>query len=142
MKKIIMISVLSISISFGVYAQKLDASKVPSAVKASFAKQYPGVTAKWEKEDGKYEAGFTKNGASMSVLIDEKGMIAETEMDIKVADLPATAAAYVKEHYKGKTIKETAKITHANGTINYEVNVNGKDVIFDANGKFLEETKE
>ena len=42
--------------------QKIDASKVPAAVKASFAKEYPGITPKWEKEDGKYEVNFKKDG--------------------------------------------------------------------------------
>jgi len=142
MKKLIMMSALAACISFTAGAQKLEASKVPAAVKTSFAKQYPGVTAKWEKEDGRYEANFTQSGKTMSVLIDEKGMIAETEMDIKVAELPNSALTYVKEHYKGKTIKEGAKITKADGTVNYEAEVDGKDVIFDANGKFLKEAKD
>lgn len=66
----------------------------------------------------------------------------EREMDIKVTDLPATVLAYVKERYKGKTIKEGAKITTADSTVNYEAEVDGKDVIFDTNGKFLKEVKD
>ena len=66
----------------------------------------------------------------------------ESEMEIKVADLPATVQAYMKEHYKGKTVKEGAKITKADGTVNYEAALGGKDVIFDANGKFLKEMKD
>ena len=142
MKKIMMIAVFSVSIAFSACAQKLDASKVPAAVKASFAKQYPGVTAKWVKEDGKYEAGFKKDGNSMSAMFEANGTMTESEMDIKVADLPATVLAYVKEHYKGKSIKESAKITKADGTVNYEAEVDGKDVIFDATGKFIKEVKD
>ena len=63
-------------------------------------------------------------------------------MDIKVTDLPATVLAYVKEHYKGKTIKEGAKITTVDSTVNYEAEVDGKDVIFYTNGKFLKEVKD
>ena len=137
-----MMVVLAVSVAFSACAQKLDASKVPAAVKASFAKQYPGVIAKWEKEDGKYEAGFKKDGNSMSALFEANGTMTESEMDIKVTDLPATVLAYVKEHYKGKTIKEGAKITKADGTVNYEAEVDGKDVIFDAAGKFLKEVKD
>lgn len=48
----------------------------------------------------------------------------------------------IKECYKGKTIKEGAKITTADGTVNYEAEVDGKDVIFDTNGKFLKEVKD
>ena len=60
MKKIMMIAALIAAIAFSASAQKIDATKVPTAVKASFSKQFPGSVAKWEKEDGKFEAGFKK----------------------------------------------------------------------------------
>ena len=142
MKKNIMMAVAALSVAFSASAQKLDASKVPAAVKASFAKQYPGAIAKWEKEDGKYEAGFKKDGNTMSALFETSGTMTESEVDIKVAALPAAVLAYVKENYKGKTIKEAAQITKADGTLTYEAEVNGKDVIFDANGKFIKEIKD
>ena len=137
-----MMAIFAVSIAFSACAQKLDAAKVPAAVKTSFAKQYPGAAAKWEKEDGKYEAGFKMDGSSMSALFEANGTMTESEMDIKIADLPANVLAYVKDHYKGKSIKEGAKITKADGTINYEAEVDGKDVIFDAAGKFLKEIKD
>ncbi len=141
MKKLSMIAVITLTV-FTACAQKLNASKVPAAVKSSFEKLYPGIPAKWEKEAGNYEVNFKQNGHSMSLLIDSKGGNKETEMIIKVADLPATVLAYVKEHYKGNTIKEGSKITKADGSINYEAEVSGKDVIFDANGKFIREAKD
>ncbi len=141
MKKSMMVAILAVSIAFTACAQKLDASKVPTVVKASFAKQYPGATAKWEKEDGKYEANFKQNENTMSAMFELNGTFTESEMDIKVANLPTSVLAYVKEHYKGKNIKEGAKITKADGTVNYEAEVDGKDVIFDANGKFINEAK-
>jgi hypothetical protein len=141
MKKLMMMSALVAAIGFSASAQKIDASKVPAAVKTAFAKQYPGVPVKWEKEDGKFEAGFKKDGNTMSALFEANGTMTESEMDIKVADLPAAVLSYVKDHYKGKSIKEGAKITKADGTVNYEAEVDGKDVIFDANGKFLKEMK-
>ncbi|HQS04056.1 MAG TPA: hypothetical protein PLT16_00285 [Daejeonella sp.] len=97
---------------------------------------------KWEKEDGKFEAGFKQNGNTMSALFEANGTMTESEMDIKVADLPAAVLSYVKDHYQGKSIKEGAKITKADGTVNYEAEVDGKDVIFDAAGNFLKELKD
>ena len=141
MKKIVMMALIA-SAAFSACAQKLDASKVPTAVKNSFAKKYPAVAAKWEKENGKYEVNFEQDGKTMSMLIEANGTITETEMDIKTADLPAAVLTYVKAHYKGKTIKEAAMITKADGTVNYEAEVGGTDVIFDANGKFLREEKD
>ena len=142
MKKIMIMATLAIFTAFNANAQKLKEADVPAAVKASFAKQYPGITAKWEKEDSKYEAGFKKDGNKMSALFEVNGTMTESEIDIKVADLPATVLAYVQAHYKGKTIKEGAKITKADGTVNFEAEVNGKDVIFDATGKFIKEVKD
>lgn len=142
MKKLMMMSALVAAIGFSACAQKINASKVPAAVKATFAKQYPGVPASWEKENGKYEVNFKYKGNTMSALYEANGTLTETEMDIKVADLPATVKSYVKEHYKGKTIKEAAKITKADGIVNYEAEVSGIDVIFDVNGKFIKEAKD
>jgi len=141
-KKVKIIAVLVVLITTSASAQKLDASKVPAAVKAGFTKQYPGVTPKWEMEDSKYEASFKKGTEAVSAMFEPNGIFTESEVDIKVAALPAKVLAYVKEHYKGKTIKEGAKITKADGTVNYEAAINGKDVIFDANGKFLKEMKD
>ena len=39
---------------------KIDGVKLPTAVKASFAKQYPMITITLVKEGGKYETGFKK----------------------------------------------------------------------------------
>ena len=128
----------------GMYAsaQKLKDADVPGVVKTSFDKQYPGVKAKWEKEDGNYEAGFKKDGKTMSVSYDGMGMLKETEVGIKESELPAASMDYIKSNYKGKKIKETAKITKADGTINYEAEIEGKDVVFDGTGKFIKESKD
>jgi len=137
-----MLLAVALSITTLVNAQKLGAAKVPAAVKTAFAKAYPGTTAKWEKEDGKFEANFKQSGNAISVLYEANGTMTESEIDIKVSELPAAILSYLKTHYKGKAIKEAAKITKADGTINYEAEVNGKDVIFDANENFLKEVKD
>jgi len=141
MKKALLFAVLVTMIGFSAGAQKLDDSKVPAAVKIAFAKKYPGQTAKWENENGQFEAGFKQHGKSMSALFTADGTMTESEVGIKVSELPAAVLAYVKEHYKGAAIKEAAKITKAGGTVNYEAEVNKTDVIFDANGIFLKEVK-
>jgi len=141
MKKSVMTIALIATTSLGANAQKLDASKVPAAVKASFAKQFPTAAAKWEKEDGKYEAGFKKGDLAMSALFSTDGTMTESEVSIKQTELPENVLAYVKENYKGKTIKESAKITKADGTVVYEAEVNGMDLIFDDKGKFIKAMK-
>lgn len=123
-------------------AQKIAANAVPSVVKQSFAKLYPGITAKWEKESGKFEAGFQKDKHTMSALFDATGTLTETELDIPVANLPVAIVGYMTKNYKGITIKEAAKITKAAGDINYEAAIKGKDLIFDEKGKFIKEVKD
>ncbi|RTL58393.1 MAG: hypothetical protein EKK37_08635 [Sphingobacteriales bacterium] len=142
MKKTLVFCIAITAISLSLQAQKVNDAKVPASIKLSFAKQYPGSTAKWEKENGKYEANFKVNGNNTSATYDVNGMLIESETDIKISDLPAVITSYIKEHYKGSVIKEAAKITKADGTVNYEAEVNHKDLIFDVNGKFIKEQKD
>lgn len=124
-------------------AQKLDAAKVPAAVKTAFTKQYPGIDkVKWEKEGGNYEAGFKQKDQSMSALFTPEGNMTESEVAIPVASLPAPILSWIKENRKGATIKEAAKITKASGEINYEAEVKGMDLLFTTDGKFLKEAKD
>lgn len=126
-----------------VFAQKIDASKVPASVKSAFSKNFPKITdIKWEKENGNYEANFSDNGKKMSATFDEKGTWLETESKIEISELPSGVAAYVEKNYKGQKIKGAAKLNMPGGATNYEAEVKGKDLIFDANGKFIKETKD
>lgn len=119
-------------------AQKLAAEKVPAAVKTSFAKEYPGVSkVSWEVEKGKYEAGFHKDGHTMSALFEPNGSMTESEMQIKVSELPAAVLASLKAKHPNAKITEAAKITKANGEVNYEAEVKGKDLIFDSKGNLI-----
>jgi putative PepSY-like beta-lactamase-inhibitor len=127
---------------FSACSGKLKESQVPAAAKEAFEKKYGDIKSTWDKEDNNYEVNFKKDGKEMSVVIDENGTIVETETDIPVTDLPATVQEYIKQHYQGKVIKEASTITKANGEVNYEAEVDDKDVIFDANGKFIEEEKD
>ncbi len=118
-------------------AQKVSDKVVPVAVKSSLQKKYPNAKGlKWERERGNYEAGFEVATTGYSVLIDASGKILETEVEIQKDELPANTKAYVAKYYAGQKIKETAKITDDKGMVTYEVEVKGKDLIFDNSGKF------
>ncbi|NID13607.1 PepSY-like domain-containing protein [Fibrivirga algicola] len=114
------------------------ADETPAAVKATIARLYPTVkNVKFDKENGDYEAGFKHNGKSMSVVLDAKGTVKETETEIPVSALPASVRDYVAKQMPGKKIKEAAEIVDANGTKKYEAEVGGKDLMFDTAGKPL-----
>jgi hypothetical protein len=132
---------LFVLINAPVFAQKLDASKVPGAVKNAFVSHFPAIKAeKWEKEKNNYEANFTSEGKKMAALFNSKGEWLETEKAIEKNELPAGVLAYVQKNYKG-AIKETARIEKVND-VNYEVNVNSTDLIFDSKGNFLKAVKD
>ncbi len=115
----------------------------PQAARAAFVKAFPGSSnVRWVKEDANYEAEFKQNSKVMSAVFDNKGTLMETEVNIKTSELPAPVLQYVKEHYKGASIKEAAKITKPNGEVNYEAEVKKANLLFDANGKFIKEDKD
>lgn len=124
-------------------AQKTQEKNVPAAVKSAFQKQYPDAKeVKWEMENGNYEAEFEQTETDYSVLLDASGNIIETEIEISVDALPANAKEYVSQNHAGQKIKEAAKITDAKGTVTYEAEIKGTDLLFDSNGVFIKEVKE
>ena len=113
------------SIGLAACAQQLDASKVPSTVKAAFAKKFPGaVAARWGKENAKeYEAEFKLDGKSASASFLTDGSWVETEMEINISELPAPAATAVKTKHPGATILKVYKIDNAKGDLTYEAEI-------------------
>lgn len=142
MKKLIPLTFLTLFIGLSAISQKISSSKVPVAVNTAFQKQYPNAVVKWEKEKGNYEAGFKEGNHKVSVVYDAQGKLLETETDISQNELPPNALQYLKTNHAGKKITEAAKITKADGTVLYEAEVGGADMIFDAKGKFLKVEKD
>lgn len=140
MKKLLLLTIINFSLAFLLKAQKLNTNQVPEIVKTSFNQKYPNNKCYWEKEGNHYEGNFKLKGISMSVLYDADGSLIETEESMKVSKLPSIILNYIKEKYKGDVIKEAAKITKANGIVNFEAEVNHKDLLFDADGKFIKVT--
>ena len=142
MKKLILMAVAAMITSL-TFAQKTQDKNVPAAVKSAFQKQYPDAKeVKWEMENGNYEAEFEQTETDYSVLLDASGNIIETEIEISVDALPANAKEYVSQNHAGQKIKEAAKITDAKGTVTYEAEIKGTDLLFDSNGVFIKEVKE
>lgn len=122
------------------YAQQPGNGSVPEAVTTAFARQFPGVKAHWQVRDGEYEARFKQKRQVRSAVYNADGSLAATEQGIEVWQLPLPVIDYVEQHYGG-SIKEAAKVTKANGEINYEANVKGREVVFDASCAFVKEEK-
>ena len=134
-----MLVVLELTVKQGAAGQ--PAPKVPDAVKLAFAQRHPGIIAKWEKENGQFEAGFKEKGKTISELYTANAVMTESETNIKISELPSAVTSYIHNHYKGM-VKEAAIITKASGEVNYEAEINKMDILFDVNGKFLKEVKD
>ena len=138
MKKLLVLFALALAV-ISCDEQTLKDKEVPAIVKEAFQRQFPSAKkATWENEDGKFEVSFKQDDKEMSaVFTPANGALEETEVEIKKEELPAQALAYISQNYKDEKIEEMAKIIKANGEVNFEAEVKGKDLIFDANGNFL-----
>lgn len=142
MKKLALMMVAAMITSL-TFAQKIQEKDVPASVKVSFQKNYPNIKAvKWDKEGEKFEASFDLNKVDNSVLFDAQGNLLETEVEIELNQLPKGVLEYVKANYKGQNVKEAAKITDAKGTVTYEAEIKGMDLLFDNSGKFIKQIKD
>jgi hypothetical protein len=139
MKKIILSLFALLTVATIAMAQKVKTAAVPDAVKDALAKKYPNAgKAIWEKEKGNFEANWGgKSGEDMSVQFTPAGVFIEQVVAISPGELPAAVTVYVKQHYKGVKIIEAGKVTDAKGTLMYEAEVKGKDLVFDEKGNFL-----
>jgi len=122
-------------------AQDLKDKDVPEVVKSALTRMYPDAKkVSWEKEKGNYEANWGgKSGEDNSVLFTPSGNFIEIVQTIPTAQLPASIVPYVTKHYSGAKIKEAGKLTDAAGKHMFEVEIKGKDLVFDEKGNFLRE---
>lgn len=139
-------SVLAIAgalLALSTSAQSIHAKDVPEVVKTTLQKKFPEATnIYWEKEKGNFEANWGgKSHEDHSVMFTPSGDFIEKVDAIPVPSLPSSVAAYVKEHYK-TSIREAGKRSDAAGKQVYEVEIKGKDLLFNLDGSFVQEEKE
>jgi hypothetical protein len=119
-----------------------DVKVAPAKVKTEFAKLYPTVKeVKWHTEDGNYEGNFTYNKKEMSVQITEKGELLQTEVYLKVTELPKAVQDYLTKNYKGEKFNEYSEVTDAKKVKHYQAETKEKVFIFDSKGIFVKEEK-
>lgn len=141
MKKIVLSLSMLLSITSLAIAQTTKGPHVPASVKEALMKKYPQASkVTWENEKGNFEANWGgKSGEDMSVLYTPAGTFVEQVAAISPSELPSGVAIYVKQHYKGVKISEAGKVTDARGTLMYEAEVKGKDLVFNEKGNFLKQ---
>ena len=142
MKKIFLAITIAFSLTMTAQTKAKSTKKVvPTNVKQAFAKEFPGQKAKWEKEDGGYEAEFKIKNTDASAVYDKNGYKKTLEITIQTEELPTDALAYLKQNYPTNKITEASKITDDKNRVTYEAEIQKKgksyDVLFDSNGKFI-----
>ena len=141
MKKLLTVVVCLTFVAF-TYAKKAG-ENVPAAAKSAFAAKFPTAKkVKWSVEKpGEFEVDFTINNVEQSALVDPRGNILETEIEIKESELPQAVKASIAKDFTGYKKDEFTKATDAKGVVAFEMQViKGKEkfaVEFDANGKLL-----
>lgn len=139
-KSVIVIALLMVSLVS--FVQKTKEQNVPQIVKNALSQKFPKATKiKWDKEDKNFEASFNLNDVANSVLFNQEGKIVETEIEIKVDQLPKKTLQYLNDNYKNQKVKEAAKIHTEKGIVIYEAEIKGKDLHFDQNGNFISNNK-
>jgi Putative beta-lactamase-inhibitor-like, PepSY-like len=148
MKKIIALTAFSFLIGIWSFAQENEGHRkvaVPSSVKTALGKNFPeshNYHITWEKENGNYEANWGGNGGEAnSAQFTPTGTFVEIVTEIPAKELPKAVSTYLGKHYKGAKLNDIGRALDATGRISYEVEIHGKDVIFDANGNFIKEEK-
>jgi hypothetical protein len=122
---------------------KEETVQVPDAVKDAFAKAYPNVKdAEWEAEEGNFEAEFKLDNVETSVVYNASGSLLETETGLEPSKLPEAAKKYCADNMPGKEISEAVKKVDGYGVVLFEVEINGKEYLFDDKGEFRGELQD
>jgi hypothetical protein len=145
MKKTMSLVAIVFILGTPIFAQNNGAIVVPAAVKTALNNKYPkshSYHITWEKEKGNYEANWGgKDGEANSVQFTPKGEFIEIVKAIPSSELPKSILTYVADHYKGAKLGDIGKANDAKGKTSYEVEIHGKDVIFDENENFVRAEK-
>lgn len=142
MKKIIVLTILSLACSSLVLAQDIDKKDVPSVVLNAFQQKFSKAEdVEWELKRGLYEVDFEIDKYDHEVWITRTGEIVQHEQELPPSELPEVIKAAIKRDFKGYNTRKAEKLT-AGDMITYKVKVENpsekRKVKYDDNGKILE----
>lgn len=123
-------------------AQISKSRTVPVNILKAFQKSHPKATIlKWNDEPPIWEAKYKDGDKTGAISYNLKAKITETELVIPKNQLPNKLAIpdFIKSKYPNEKIQRCEKVEKANGVITYEIQITGKEIIFDTNGKYLSE---
>ena len=138
MKKLILVLAI-IGLAAGSYAQNLTPADVPQPAVKAFTKKNPKVEqVEWSKSGDFYKATYADENSGKSVYYDEAGKVKQSEMQVKISQLPTPILKYVNDNHPADVVKHSTKMTNAKGKSTYILKVKDLELVFDANGKYME----
>ena len=143
MKKIL-IPIISILL-MAACNQSSKTREVPSNIEEAFTKLHPNATIeKWNDEPPIWEAKYKDGEEKGAVSFNDKAEVVETELVVSENELPNAPIIpdYIKANYLNEKIQGCEKITKQDGTIIYEIQITGKEIVFDREGKYLSVEKD
>lgn len=125
-------------------AQDQKSSDIPEVVKNSFTKEYAkAMDVEWEKDRDNYKVEFDIGQMDHTIWYTNSGKIIRKEQDITEKDLPSAVWNEIDANYS-EYIIDDVKMIWENNTTTYKVEFDegeeSWDVIFDSQGKVLEES--
>jgi hypothetical protein len=125
--------------------QKTETRQVPDEIVNEFHKIHPtAIIIKWNDEPPIWEVKYSESKSKGAISFNMKKQIVETELVIEESYLPngSIIPNYIKKNYPKEKIQRCEKITKQDGTNTYEIQITGQEIVFDAQGKFLNEEKD
>ncbi|MCK5120590.1 MAG: PepSY-like domain-containing protein [Methylococcales bacterium] len=115
---------------FSAQASNLKFSEVPEAVIKSMKAEHPDakkIEVDKELHFGMvlYEVKFKTNGKKHETLFDSQGRHFGHEEEIEISEIPQPIIKTLKQTFKKLSIEKVEKISHPDGRVEYEIDVEG-----------------
>lgn len=126
MKRILLLIVFSVSLSYTITAQKISSTDVPPVVAETFKSKFSiAEKVNWSLDYDKYKAEFKVSKSQYSATFDKDGKWLKTETYLKPSDLPKSAKENLTKEFgelSDYKIEDPEKVETKDG-INYEMEV-------------------
>jgi hypothetical protein len=143
MKNFILLFALA-SFAAPLWAQKLAATDVPQAVIAAFKKSNPTVSnPEWDKDKSNFRARYIVDKKPRSITYSSSGTLIVHDSKVAIATLPPGVKVYLDKNFPGHAddVNKVLKMTKKDGTVTYDVEIDGNDLIFDSKGTYIRTMK-
>ncbi|SKC19690.1 hypothetical protein [Dyadobacter psychrophilus] len=122
--------------------EKKQGTTPPEKTVEAFKTLHPkAVIEKWNDEPPIWEAKYSEGSEKGAVSFDQKNDVTETELVLSENALPNLEAikGYITANYPKERILRCEKIVKTAGDTTYEIQITGKELIFDTAGNFIAE---